>query len=123
MKLYIKILDKTNLKLIDYYTNYEPYHKGSCISIELMCPCEKFYNIGECRQNFVKGVRKTNTKNIGKCLTNDIVNLFIEIIQKCMDGAGNACLTAINNCSTYEKSDCCDCLFGYFKDQCIAMKA
>ena len=49
MKLYIKILDKTNLKLIDYYTNYESYHNGSCISIKLMCPCEKFYNIGECR--------------------------------------------------------------------------
>lgn len=79
--------------------------------------------IGECSSNMSKRIRKTNTKGIGKCLTNDIIDIYIDIIQNCIDGNGNACSLSIKKCSDYNKSDCCSCLFGYFKDQCIAMKA
>lgn len=37
MKLFIKILDKTNDYLIDYYSNYKPHHVGD-VGIDLICP-------------------------------------------------------------------------------------
>ena len=76
--------------------------------------------IGECSVNMVKNTKSNNT---GKCFQIDIINLLVDIIQNCIDGNGNACNNSIHKCADYTKSDCCNCLFGYFKDECLAMKA
>lgn len=76
--------------------------------------------IGECATNMVKNLK---VNNIGKCLKKDIIGILIDIFVNCMENNGFNCQNSILKCSDYTEDDCCDCLVGYFKDECIAMKA